>query len=96
MDEQAKKAARRWLAVCDVIRMRIKDGTLPTTSVVNRETAAPEADLSDFNRAATFLADRGILIRTNGGTFAVREARARVVHRGGGRAPTDMGMNRKP
>ena len=82
MDAQAKDAARRWLAVCDVIRMRIKDGTLPPASAVNHETAAPEADPSDFNRAATLLADWGILIRTNGATFAVGEPRARIVHGG--------------
>ena len=91
MDAQAKKVARRWLAVCDVIRTRIEDGTLPPGSAVSHVTAAPEAEQSDFDRAATLLADQGILIRTNGATFAVREQRTRFVHRGGGRAPPTRG-----
>ena len=75
---------RKWLAICDVIRARIGDGTLAPGSVVERENAAPEADSEQFERATTLLRDFGILTRTENGELTVPQPRARMmVHMGG-------------
>ena len=75
---------RRWLAICDVIRAKIQEGTLAPGSVVRRESAAPEADTEEFEQATTLLADFGILTRARNGEPRVPQPRARIVQHMGG------------